>query len=311
MKEPPQLKGLKKDLKPLGLYYQIHLTKGSKSFQKSISLIVQGRNESTQMYEHLIPTFTEKNNKDLFLFDLRGQGQSKGVRAHIDSFQDYIKDLEVIVLALRKIYQTVHLITHSTGGLIATLFSTLNQEKLGKGGTLSLISPFLGLKSTGIQQFLVNKKLLTVSQTYDALFRFFPKLKLRRFEFSKTDNFKESSLTTDPTFFKDFNEHPSKCGPPTWWWLNQCFKAQMSLKTVTMAIKIPVFIVVAKKDTVVENKAAWHFYLRGKRANRPWKLKEFRGMKHALFQAPPLTRERLMDDLIKFQDNPKRFLTSR
>ena len=204
MKDPPQLKGLKKDLKPLGLYYQIRLSNGAKPFQKSISLIVQGRNESTQMYEHLVPFFTEKNNKDLFLYDLRGQGQSKGVRAHIDSFQDYIKDLEAIVLAIRKIYQTIHLITHSTGGLIATLFSTLNQEKLGKGGTLSLISPFLGLKSTGIQQFLVNKKLLTVSQTYDALFRFFPKLKLRRFEFSKTDNFKESSLTTDPSFFKDF-----------------------------------------------------------------------------------------------------------
>ena len=202
MKEPSQIKGLKKDLKPLGLHYQIHLANGPQTFQKSISLIVQGRNESTQMYEHLISAFTEKNDKDLFLYDLRGQGESKGIRAHIDSFQDYIKDLETIVVALRKIYQTVHLITHSTGGLIATLFATLNQEKLGKGGTLSLISPFLGLKSTGVQHFLVNKKLSTVSQTYDALFRFFPKLKLRRFEFSKTDNFRESSLTTDPTFFR-------------------------------------------------------------------------------------------------------------
>ena len=301
------LKKLHQSLYPMGLAYQHHLCKSKKKSDKEVTLLIQGRNEFMGMYSHIIPFFLHEIKTDLFMFDLRGQGHSSGIPAHINSFQEYLHDLKAIVETLRTFYSKVHIVSHSTGGLISGLFVGLWPASLGEGATVFFGSPFFGLKSSGAQQFLLNTKLRQVINTYDTIFRLFPDLRMKRFEFSPTPSFKENSLTTDHFFYESFDEHSLKCGPPTWCWLNQCMKAQIATRNLAHTIKLPIFMALAEQDSVVNNHANYHFFLKGKRHKRPWVLKRFRGMKHSLFLSPKKTRERLLNMIKDFQKNPKDF----
>ena len=308
MDQKLSLKQLHQNLIPLGLSYKLHFCQKKKVSEEKVTLLIQGRNESMELYNHIVPFFINEMKTDLFLFDLRGQGKSSGLPAHINSFEQYLNDLKIIVESLRALYKNIHIVSHSTGGLISSLFVGLWPEAIGKGGTVCLISPFLGAYATGLQKFLLKKKLKAVRDTFEMLFQFFPKLELKRFVFSPTLNFKENALTTNPYFYKTFDKHPSKCGPPTWGWLHQCFRAHLMAKTLAPKIKTPLFFALAGFDTVVDNKASWQFYLKGKWNQGPWVLKEFRGMKHALFQAPDKTRNRLLKMIQSFQNDHKKFM---
>ncbi len=79
------------------------------------------------------------------LFDCRGHGQSGGKRAHVDSFDEYLQDLDVFLARVREEAQgrPVFFLGHSHGALIGARY-LLDRPDAVRGAILS--SPYFRLK---------------------------------------------------------------------------------------------------------------------------------------------------------------------
>lgn len=83
-------------------------------------IVTHGLGEHLGRHEHLLKLFSQ--NFNLAIYDLRGHGRSGGRKGWVDSFQDFSKDLNVIIQYLRKEFSMDKyiLMGHSMGGLIVS-----------------------------------------------------------------------------------------------------------------------------------------------------------------------------------------------
>lgn len=81
-------------------------------------LIVHGIAEHSGRYEHVGSTFAAAGY-DARAIDLQGFGRSGGKRGHVDSFENYLDDVEDNLAELRAAGTPVVLFGHSMGGLIS------------------------------------------------------------------------------------------------------------------------------------------------------------------------------------------------
>lgn len=81
-------------------------------------LIIHGIAEHSGRYEQTARLFAA-GGLDVHSFDLRGHGLSGGQRVYVDNWQQYLDDLEVRLLAVRKPDVPMVLFGHSMGALIA------------------------------------------------------------------------------------------------------------------------------------------------------------------------------------------------
>jgi len=84
-------------------------------------LLVHGINEHSGRYRHVGQHFASKGY-DVLAYDLRGHGQSGGRRGYVDSFSQYLDDLEDLVIERRQLGLPVVVVAHSMGGLIASTY---------------------------------------------------------------------------------------------------------------------------------------------------------------------------------------------
>lgn len=83
-------------------------------------LLVHGLGEHSGRYEHVGDFFVQRGFA-AFSFDLRGHGASQGRRIHVDSFEQYLDDLEMVFATLPDDLPRI-IYGHSMGGLIATSY---------------------------------------------------------------------------------------------------------------------------------------------------------------------------------------------
>lgn len=88
---------------------------------KAALLLVHGIGEHSGRYEHVGSAFAAKGI-DTVAFDNRGFGQSGGRRAFVESFDDYLDDIEPILVERRELGVPVVLMGHSLGGLIVSSY---------------------------------------------------------------------------------------------------------------------------------------------------------------------------------------------
>lgn len=82
---------------------------------------VHGFAEHAGRYQH-VGQFLAERGYALFMYDLRGHGQSEGTRGYVDSFNQFIEDtVAFIKLAKSEVKAKTFLLGHSMGGLIAVL----------------------------------------------------------------------------------------------------------------------------------------------------------------------------------------------
>lgn len=84
-------------------------------------VMVHGIGEHSGRYDH-IGRFFGSAGLDVIAFDNRGHGQSGGRRGHIDSFDEFLDDVEDLVIERRQLGVPVVLLGHSLGGLIAATY---------------------------------------------------------------------------------------------------------------------------------------------------------------------------------------------
>ncbi len=91
---------------------------------RAVLLIVHGFGEHSGRYSHLVPSLTVAGYA-VYAFDHRGHGRSPGKRGHIDSFDDYLADVQALAAFAQAACPglPVALFGHSLGGLIALVYA--------------------------------------------------------------------------------------------------------------------------------------------------------------------------------------------
>ena len=94
-------------------------------------VIVPGFNSHSGYYQDVAAALTARRF-DVCALDLRGRGQSDGERFFVESFDDYVSDLGVLVahVRARAAGLPVFLLGHSAGGVVACLYALQHQAEL-------------------------------------------------------------------------------------------------------------------------------------------------------------------------------------
>ena len=91
-------------------------------------VLVHGIGEHAARYEH-VGAALAASGIDVLAHDQRGFGRSGGPRAHVDSFDDYLTDIEPLIADRRELGVPVILFGHSLGGLVATSYLLSDRQQ--------------------------------------------------------------------------------------------------------------------------------------------------------------------------------------
>jgi len=126
---------------------------------RAVVLIIHGFGEHIGRYGNVVDTLVP-NDIGIFALDHRGHGRSQGLQGHVDSFDDYVRDVHSFFTAVVKPAAgeiPIFLLGHSMGSIIAMNYVAAYSEGL-KGYILSgtgALSPVSGGKALqGITAFL-------------------------------------------------------------------------------------------------------------------------------------------------------------
>jgi alpha-beta hydrolase superfamily lysophospholipase len=102
----------------LALYYRERLLPEP----RAQIILAHGLGEHYGRYRAFEKFFAERGI-GFSMMDLRGHGQSEGRRVHVNDFEDYLKDLELLVERVESHADRIFLVGHSLGGVIALRYA--------------------------------------------------------------------------------------------------------------------------------------------------------------------------------------------
>jgi alpha-beta hydrolase superfamily lysophospholipase len=135
----------------LKLFFQIWQTDQK---AKGIVCLVHGLGEHSGRYAHLA-AFLNDAGYDFLTHDLRGHGKSGGQRGHVSSFEEYVKDTDILLKEAEDRYPGLprFLYGHSLGGLIVTYYVLLRKPQIN-GVVVSALSNKTSLQEQKVKVML-------------------------------------------------------------------------------------------------------------------------------------------------------------
>ena len=227
-----------------------HLIQPESAVRK-LMILVNGRAENMLKWSELAYDFYHQGY-DVLLFDHRGQGYSQRIipqKGHLDEFRFYVDDMAKIIKKVTALfnYSTQHLLAHSMGALISTYYLANCDHHINKA---VLSSPFYGiLLKHPIRDQLIIALMNILGQG-------------ERYVFGKGPyqqaHLEYNELTFCKTRMKWMNRVNRKnpainLGGPTFRWVHLCLNAIKRLPKVIPKIEIPILILQAEKEKIVDN----------------------------------------------------------
>ncbi|MDD5759845.1 MAG: alpha/beta fold hydrolase [Desulfobulbaceae bacterium] len=244
----------------------IHYAKREIPNPQGTLLLVVGRTEFLSKYAELLYDL-----RDLpfsyYLFDPRGQGASDRLlpdhdKGHVDSFDDYVSDLSVFISTviktphIQKTNSTQHpapplfMLTHSMGGTVAALYANKHPNVV-QG--LILCAPMLSINTKPFP--LPLAKLLSHTASLLGCSTFYvPNGKA----YDPLTSFHDNKVTHSQVRFRLNQTLVStvpinSLGSPTYGWMDHAFAAMQRLTTEHRQLTMPILLLQAGDDTVVNN----------------------------------------------------------
>lgn len=240
------------------------------SFKKpsndKVIIIVNGFNESYLMYQEVIFDLFH-SGYDIITYDHRGQGLSERIlddsqRAYVDSFTDYVEDLTIFWQNIVEpvSYRYHFLFAHSMGGAISWQF-LLQHHKID---AVIMSAPMTGIALP--MPVNISKFIITLAEN-NQRFRCAYAARLR-----KPLPFLFNVLTHSSVRYQCirhlFEIYPQmRLIGPTWHWLYEAFIACQRVQHSANELTIPLLVLQAGQEKIVNNRALTEFYQKRKQTN--------------------------------------------
>ncbi len=271
-------------------------------------VISPGRIEGYIKYQELL--FDLANNGfSVFIIDHRGQGFSSrlledGHKGYVETFSHYIDDFEQFIntvveptLKTSGNPNNIHLLAHSMGGAISALYLAERSHPV-KRAVLS--APMFGINTGAIPTVLAKnvsvllEKLTRIFDQPDAWFPGHKKYEPQAFE----RNILTHSENRYRLFRQVYDEFPdAQLGGITIRWLIEAIAAMDHIPSVVQHIKIPMLILTADDDTVIENTA--HTLIKTKNSD-VISQRHYAGSYHELLFERDVIRQAALTDTLDF-----------
>ncbi len=199
------------------------------------------------------------------LLDFRGHGQSDGRRWHIDSFSDYLNDLDAFVAKLSQdgvARDRLFAVGHSQGGLIAALWA-IRHGRLLSGVVLS--SPYFKLARKPPAAKVLAGKLVG---------RVVPWLPIAA-------GLQMSQLTSDPELQRWTDRDPLYGRATTPRWFEESSRAQLEALRRAPELEVSVLVLAGGADEIADVSAARAFVAAA--GSRDKRIVVYDGFRHEIF----------------------------
>ena len=223
--------------------------------------------------------FFLKQKISSYAIDLRGFGQTSGLRGHVDSFKTYLDDLECLRnLAIEENpSKNIFLVAESVGGVISFLFAARRPWHLSG---IILLSPAFKIKSD--YTFIDYAKML------------FPVIRNPEKQFDVP--FDPKACTRDPRYQKQLLNDPMESRMASSKFIFELLRAQASAKQSRKKFRVPALFLLPVNDKLVESKATKSLFKRLRAEDKS--IIEYKDMYHAL--SIDLEKEKVFKDMFEW-----------
>ncbi len=272
-KEPNNLYGRFKTTDGLRMFAQWWTPVGGPS--KAAIIMVHGLKDHSRRYADAAQKLT-KNNYSVYAFDLRGHGDSEGQRVWVESFDDYVNDLQTFydIVQKKEPNKPIFLFGHSMGGAIVTLFS-LRHSRPVAGMVLSGPALKLDVSSftTGSTKYLVAPLMPTLAV-----------LSLDESNFSRDPKVVEA-INNDPLIYHDAGPaHTAK----------ELFKAVEKIQEEMVKIDTPFLTMHGQEDKLTMYEGSTDLFQISKAKGKALKL--YQAAYHDLLHEPE--KDKVFNDML-------------
>ena len=231
---------------------------------KAAVIIVHGLKDHSRRYSEVAEKLTQ-SNYSVYAFDLRGHGDSEGQRVWVDSYEDYLNDLQTFydIVQKKEPNKPIFIFGHSMGGAIVTLFSLRHSR------------PIAGLILSGPAiQLDVNFITKGSAKMMGTLFPTMAILKLKEEDFSR-----------DPKVVENINNDPlvyHGAGPANT--AKQLFKMTEKIQDEMTKVDVPFIALHGQQDLLTMYEGSAELYQRA--SSKVKSLKLYQQSYHDLLHEP-------------------------
>ncbi len=248
------------------------------SSPEAVLLLVHGLGAHSGRWEFLSDFFL-RNNISSYSIELKGFGETEGVKGHIDSFDIYLEDIRRLydIITKENPAAEVFLLGESMGALISFVMTGLHP---GLFGGLICLSPAFGNR----MKFSLGEYI----KMFSALL-YNPKKQFKM-------PFDSAMCTRDVEYQKVMDEDPREYRSASSKLLWEIAVAQTRAGILKNRIKTDVLFFLSGKDMLVDSEASKKIFRGIKTGNK--ELIEYPDMYHAL--SIELGRERVFEDILEW-----------
>jgi alpha-beta hydrolase superfamily lysophospholipase len=213
-------------------------------------------------------------------FDFRGHGRSEGQRGHVDSFGQYVDELERFFERMKDgaPKRPAFILAHSMGALIALSF-LLERKPAGLAG-LVCSSPFLG--------FAFDPPLVKVAAA-KLLDRVLPALTMG-------NGLKVEELSRDPQWQASTAQDPLYHHVVSSRWFNEATKTQGQVLALGRRVELPLLVLTGSEDKIASVKTTRGFL--ETIGSKDKQYKEYPGMRHEVLNE--LGKEEVVGEIVRW-----------
>jgi alpha-beta hydrolase superfamily lysophospholipase len=259
------------DHQGIKIYYQTWIS----DKPKATLALSHGIGEHSGRYAHVADYMTRRSF-EVWACDLCGHGKSGGKRCHINSFDDYLDEIGLLIQMAkdRDPAKKVFLLGHSLGGLIAPEYAIENASQLAG---LIMSAPALRdkVKVPPAKAFLA-KILSRLAPSYSTPTGLDPNL-----------------LSRDPEVVRKYVEDPLVHAVATTRFFTEFRRAQDETMRLAHKITLPCLVLQGGADEIVDASATSHFF--GKLGSSDKTLKIYDGFYHEVLNEPG--KENVLNDI--------------
>jgi len=245
---------------------------------KAIFLLVHGLGAHSERWEFLSGYFL-KNNISSYAIELKGFGETEGLRGHIDSFKSYFKDIESLrdIVGKENPGKKIFLLGESMGGLISFVLSAVKPALFD--GLICISPAFRGRLKLGVLGYIKIISLLIYNSRKHLNIPFSSDMCTRDTDYRKAmeGDKREHRFATANLLF-------------------EMMLAQIKSNILKRRIKMPILFLLSGEDKMVDPGTSKKIFegigIKDKT------LIEYPGMYHAL--SIDIGRERVFGDMLKW-----------